>query len=352
MRQVGTVKAISGNRITLTSDAGADLNVIVSDSTRIVRAEPGQKDLSAAAPIAVSAVQAGDRVLIRGKATGQGSVTAGFIVVMKSSDIARKQEQEREDWQKRGIGGLVRTVDPANGTVTISTSALATARTVIVRVAKTSIIRRYAADSVKFDDATVSTLDQIKPGDQLRARGTRSADGAEFAAEEIVSGAFRNVAGTVISTDAAAGTIKVMDLETKKPTVVKITADSQLHKLPPMVAQRIAMRLKGFPGQPPHAPPAPATAEANAAGPNGVHHNGAPDVQQMLNMMPAVSLADLHKEDAVMMVTTVGSANVDPVAVTLLTGVEPILTASPTGNRAAMLLSPWNLSGGGEGDAQ
>ena len=47
-------------------------------------------------------------------------------------------------------------------------------------------------------------LDQITAGDQLRGRGVRSADGTELAADEVVSGTFRNIAGTVISTDAAA----------------------------------------------------------------------------------------------------------------------------------------------------
>ena len=72
-----------------------------------------------------------------------------------------------------------------------------------VHVSKETIIRRYAPDSVKFDDAKPGTLDQIKPGDQLRARGTKNADGNELAAEEIVSGTFRNVAGMVVATDPA-----------------------------------------------------------------------------------------------------------------------------------------------------
>jgi hypothetical protein len=48
-----------------------------------------------------------------------------------------------------------------------------------------------------------------------------------------------------------------------------------------------------------------------------------------------------------MIVATEGSATSSPTAITLLTGVEPILTASPKGGQAAMLLSPWNLSGSG-----
>ena len=66
--------------------------------------------------------------------------------------------------------------------------------------------------------------------------------------------------------------------------------------------------------------------------------------------MPALTLAELQKGDAVMIVATQGSAAAPMVAITLLSGVEPILTAAPTGNRAAMLLTPWNLGGGGEGE--
>src|SRR5271170_1444140 len=50
-KPVGTVKAIAGDTITLTSDSGADVSVLVQDSTRIVRTIPGQKDLSKATPL-------------------------------------------------------------------------------------------------------------------------------------------------------------------------------------------------------------------------------------------------------------------------------------------------------------
>ena len=111
------------------------------------------------------------------------------------------------------------------------------------------MIRRYAPDSMKFDDAKPSTLQEIQPGDQLRARGNRSADGTELAAEEIVTGSFRNVAGIVNSVDASAGTMNVQDLVSKKLVQIKVTPESQLHQLPPEFAQRIAMRLKGGHGR-------------------------------------------------------------------------------------------------------
>jgi len=65
------------------------------------------------------------------------------------------------------------------------------------------------------------------------------------------------------------------------------------------------------------------------------------DFQQMLARMPVIAIGDLQKGDAVMVVATEGSGTVPPTAITLLSGVEPILTAAP--DQAAMSLSPWSL---------
>src|SRR5271155_3834713 len=164
---------------------------------------------------------------------------------MAKTDVAAKQAQDREAWQRHGMGGIVSAVDAANSTITISTTLMGEKKSVVVQVGKTTVLRRYAPDSVKFDDAKVSTFDKVQVGDQLRARGTRSADGSALTADEVVSGTFRNIAGTISALDAAAGTLVVQDLTTKKPVTVKVTADSQVRKLPPAVAQRIAARLKG-----------------------------------------------------------------------------------------------------------
>jgi len=360
VKPVGTVKALSGNTITLTTDAGSAVNIVVQVSTRLLRIAPGQKDLKDATPIQLSEVQVGDRILARGTASDDGkSVAASSVILMKESDVTAKQERDREDWQKRGVGGLVGKVDTVSGTVTLSAPPGSDNKPVAIHISKSTIIRRYSPDSVKFDDARPSTLDEIHPGDQLRARGTRSADSTELAADEVVSGAFRNIAGLVTATDASANTITVMDLATKKPVTLSVTTDSQLRKLPPLAAQRVAQRLRGGAPDSSSHPPAPGAnpadgAKASQVAPGGnaasSRPSGAPDFQQMLKRMPPVALADLQKGDAVMVVTTEGTASTQPTAITLLSGVEPILSASPTGNQAAMLLSPWNLGGGG-GDA-
>ena len=347
-KAVGTIRSISGNSVIIRGVGGGEATILIQDSTRMVRTAPGQKDLKGATPIQLQELQAGDRLLVRGQPAEDGkSIVALSAIVIKGADIAAKQQQEREDWQKRGIGGLVTATDPASGTITVSISGMGGSKTVAVHASKDTIVRRYAPDSVKFDDAKPAALDQIKTGDQLRARGTRSADGGEMTAEEIVAGTFRNIAGTVISADAANNSLSVQDLLTKKAVTVRINGDSQLHSLPPMVAQRIAMHLKGggAEGSQNGAAPSQSASVPAPAGERTGAGNGRADFQQMLSRMPSVTLDELQKGAAVMIVATEGSASGQPTAVTLLTGVELILTAAPDSGKAAMLLSPWNLGG-------
>jgi hypothetical protein len=241
-------------------------------------------------------------------------------------------------------------VDAAAGTITITVSSAGATKSTLIHVSKETIIRRYAPDSVKFDDAKPGTLNQIQPGDQLRARGTKNAEGTEMTADEIVSGKFRNVAGKVVATDAGTNLVTVQDLLSKGQVTLKVSPDSQLRNLPDMVAQRIAMRLKGGAlqgangGGGEHRESPGGEGSSSTA---GRRPGGAPDFQQVLERMPAVTLADLQKGTVIMAVATEGSAATAPTAITLLTGVEPILTASPDSKGAAMMLSPWNLGGGG-----
>jgi len=362
---VGTIKAIRGNSITLTPDSGADVNVEVRATLRILRVAPGEADLRNAATIQFSDLQVGDRILVQGTPGGDAqSLVATRVIAMKKTDVEAKQELDRQDWQRRGIAGLVSAVDSAAGIVTVSAAAPGGTRSIAVRTTKDTAVRRYAPDSVRFDDATPGTLAQIKAGDQLRARGTRNADGSELTAEEIVAGTFRNIAGTINAVDAAANTLTVMDLITKKPVVVKISNQSQVTKLTPEAAQAIAARTRvaaagagaGAPGAGAGAEGAPAEAGrpggagrgAGGAGGNARGGGAQGDLQQVVSRMPPAKLADLQKGEAVMIVSTEGTASGGVTAIMLVGGVEPIL-ASPAG--AQQTLSPWNLGGGDGGDA-
>lgn len=350
---IGTVSAINGNTLTLKADSGAETKITLQDSTHIVKTLPGQKDLKGATVIQLQDVQVGDRALVRGApADGGDTVAAASIIVMKSSDVANRQQQEMQEWQRRGAGGIVKAVDPNSGTIAATSGST---QAITIQTSPTTQFLQYAPDSVKFSDAKKSSIDQIKPGDQLRARGNRSTDGTQVTADAIIFGSFRNIAGTVNSVDPSAGTLTVMDLISKRPAEVKITPDTQMRKIPPEMAQRIAFFLKRTPGgagseQATNAPPS-AQGQGMRTGGGFGGQGGPPDFQQIIRRMPAATISDLQKGDAVMIVTTQATSGQEVTALTLLSGVEPILTAAPTQATAANLLSGWSM-GGGEAESQ
>ena len=336
--------AINGQSLTIKPDNGAPITFTVSDGARILETQPGAKTLAGATPIPLSGIAVGDRILaVLHPSSTASEMTATTLVAMKAAAVAQRQEAEETEW-RHSVGGLVKAADTTTGTITIASGP----RTIIIHTTPQTTFRRYSSDSIKFSDAQPSTLAEIHAGDQLRARGERSADGGEVAADEIVSGTFRNIAGTVVSVDPAGNSVTVTDLATKKPVVIHITAESQMHKLPEQMAQFLAMRLKQpAEGQSQeHSQNAAASpSRAGSQQPGGGSQRGG-DLSQMLQRTPTVQLADLHKGDALMIVATQGTPG-SATVVTLLAGVEPILTASPAASQS-MFSASWNVGGGGD----
>ncbi len=334
-RQAGTVKSATADSLTLTSATGQDYTVSLPADAKILVVAPGAKDLKSATAGTPADVAAGDKVIVTGSATDTGTaLTATRVILMKQSAIAESHAAEDAAWAK-GTGGIVKSVDVAAGKVTVSSGL----KTITVSTTPATIVRHYSGDSVRFADAQVTTLAAVKPGDQLRVRGTKSADGLSVTADEMVAGTFHNYSGLIASIDPTAGTVTLKDLATKKTVTVAVTPSSDVRRLPPMVAMGIAARMKGGAAGTPSAGAAP----AGAQGARGGAGRAGADLSQMISRMPTETLAGLKVGDAVMIVATTGSDASKSTAVTLLAGVDPILTASPSGE---MTLTPWSVGGG------
>jgi len=362
-KRIGTIKTINGAALTLGQASGPDVSVTIQPSARILRLAPGDKDLKNATALQMTDLHVGDMVRVRGSGSADGnSISVLEVIVITQAAVAAVSDQMKQDWQKRGTGGLVDSVDAASGNVTLSIPTLAGKKTILIHTSKETVVHRYAPDSAKPEDAKPSSLTDIHAGDQLRARGNKNADGSEISAEEIYAGVFPQFAATVKSIDANSGILTIQDLSTKKTVQVKVSTDSQLHKIPAQMAQMFAARLKGtMPAGTPGAAGAKPTEGGNnqapspggstwSGGAGGSNRSGGPpDLQRLLSRMPSTTLAEmnLQKGDAVIILATEGSATSPHTAITLLSGVEPILQASPSAQ--AMMLTPWNLGGGALG---
>jgi len=384
-RFLGTVTSVNGTSLTVKTDAGEVHQVDVPATAQLKQVEPGAKDLSAAQTIQFNTIATGDRVLVRlDPSAPAGSSMALQVIAVKQADLAKKQEKEREDWAQHGVGGLVKTVDAGSGTIVITSGAGQAAKTLNIRTDKNTVLKRYAPASVRYDLAKAEPIDAIRAGDQLRARGSKDASGTDVTAEEVVSGTFRNISGTINSIDSASSTVQVKDLTTKRQVAIKISPDSQMRKLPENMARMLASILNGngagFPGRGASGAGGPGGGQAAAAGAPGGGGNGgqgggqggAPgggqggsggngghrvgfvgngggggfDAQMMLSRAPQVKLDDLKKGDAIMVVATDDASGMS--AITLMAGVEPLLEAPA----ASQNLLNWSLSTGAPDAAQ
>jgi len=342
-RALGVVEKVdaAARQITLKTGAG-EIAVAVDAKAKLLRVSPGATDLSSAAPIEFSDINAGDRLRARGRAAqDQKSLLALEIVVISQNDIAGKQAAERADWERRGVTGIVSEVTPDS--VTVNVRGLEGTKPLVITPAPNAAVRRYTPDSIKFADAKASKFSDIRKGDQVRARGNKTADGSQMTAEEIVSGQFKMIAGLVVSVDPQENMVRINNIETKKPMTVRISADSSVKKLPSQLAQGIANRLHGLSG----GTAAPGNAAAVVPGaPGASPEGGRGDLQSMIDRTPAIKIADLTPGDAVIVSSVNGVDNDQVTAIMLLAGVEPILTKP--GSRE-MSLGDWNMVSGNLG---
>ena len=350
---LGTVTAINGDTLRVITDAGQVNTVEVPSTAQLKRITPGQTDLSKAEALDFASIAVGDRVLVNldPNATG-GTPQALRVIAIKQADVAQKQQTETAQWTQ-GVHGLVKSVDAAAGVIQVNVRVGAVTKAVAVNTTSATVLKRYAPGSVRFDQALPAPIASIQPGDQLWARGTKSADGSSIAADGIVSGSFLSIAGTILSTDTTASTLTVKDLATKKAVTIRISGDAQLQRLPDTMAAILATRLKsGSGGGQGAGQGAGGAGQAGSGAGNGggagAPHNfnqaggggGRMDLETVLQRAPSIQLASLQKGEAVMIVATQDASGVS--AVKLLAGVEPLLEAP----QAQDLLSNWSLSSG------
>jgi hypothetical protein len=348
---IGEIKAIdaAAKQLTIKTDAGSMVTVSLSDKTTYKKLAPGEQTLTNATDVAVTDLAEGDRVMARGTVSeDRKSVPASMVIVMTKGDLAKKADAERAEWRRRGILGVITALKPETKEITITHRTMAGNQSVVIPVSDKTEMRRYAPDSIKFGDAKPSNFSELKVGDQLRALGDRTEDPLRFNPEKVVTGSFRTVGGAVTAIDAATGEIKIKELEKKTPLTIVIKQDAVLRRFPAEMGMMGGgfNRGAGGPGgaapagggaTPAGAGAAPASggqaAPGNAqqrpqgggpGGPGG-RPGGGPNINDMLERLPTIAIADVKVGDTIIVSSTQG---VDPTrltAISLVAGADTLL---------------------------
>ncbi|HST52163.1 MAG TPA: hypothetical protein VLJ61_09150 [Pyrinomonadaceae bacterium] len=342
-------------QIFVKTDAGAVVVITVSDATRILKNPPGEKGLDKATPIQLSDIVAGDRVLALGRPSADGKTLVGprVVVVNTKSELTAKQDAERAEWRRRGIVGVVSAVNPEAKEITIQTRTPEGPKPVVIPAGASVKLRRYAPDSIKFADAKPSTFEEVKVGDQLRAKGDRSEDGSRFNADEVVTGTFRTSVGTITAVDAAKNEFTIKQLQGDQPLTVVVRADAVLKQIPANAmmggggfggAGGAATAGGGAQGGRPGGQGGQgqgAGQSGGAQGAGGGMRRGGDFMQQMIDRLPPVTLADLKPGQMVVVSSTVGADPTRVTAIQLVSNIEPLV--------AMMSRRPGGAGGAGAG---
>lgn len=339
---IGEIKTIdpTAKQLTIKTDAGSIVTVSLGDKTTYKKLAPGEQSLANATDLTFADLAEGDRVMARGTVSpDQKSVPAVQIIVMTKGDLAKKQEAERAEWRRRGILGVITALKPDTKEITISNRTMAGTQSVIIPVSDKTEMRRYAPDSIKFGDAKPSSFNELKVGDQLRALGDRTEDPLRFNPQKVVTGSFRTVGGVVKEVNPATGEIKIAELEKKTPLTIVIKQDAVLRRFPAEMGMMGGFgRGQGGPGAPGGNAPAagsgggqpqqaaqPRPQGAGAGGPGGPGGPGGRNINDMLERLPIISIADVKVGDTIIVSSTQG---VDPTrltAISLVAGADTLL---------------------------
>lgn len=340
----GDVAVIDASKIVVTTKDG-EVQANLTEKTQFKRVPAENPSLAAAVAATAGEIAVGDRVVITGILSADKlSLPARTVYLMTRSDIEKKHAAEAAAWKTRGLAGRVTAVNTGAGQFTVEVRGLMGTTTTVITPKQNAVFRRYAPDSVKFDEAKTSSLAEIKTGDMIRALGDKSSDGTSFNAEEVVSGAFQTVAGTVKSVDAAKNEVVITNLQTKKDVTIALGGASVLKRFPAEMAERLAGFQSGG-VRPPSAGGVqpPAAGGQPGAAPGGQGRGGfggrAGGIDDMLDRFPNITAADLKPGDMIAVSSSKNGNNERINAIKLLAGVEPFLRMA-------------QASGGGRGRGQ
>jgi hypothetical protein len=348
-RLIGEVTAVDSAAagLTVRADTGETVSVTTDEKTTVKRLPPGETSLDNVKPGTFADVHVGDRVLAVGVGTS-GGVARQLILTTRAAAAAG---QGRDDGRR--LFGRVVSVDASKKQVVVQTRGRDGVETVNVDASNAARVLRYAPDSSRVADAQPATFADIRAGDQLRATGERTSEGAGFRAEEIIAGSFVRVAGQVVSVDSARNELTLKNEQTGQTFRVAVGQRTTLRRLTPEFVKTMNERAERREARRAErgAQSGDGNGESRGGRREGVAREGAAREGggregrggerrgeggwrggggaggggNMFDSLPAVTLAELKKGDGVLITATPGADASTVTAVSIVAGDAEVL---------------------------
>ena len=351
----GEVVSLSDSKIVLKQTDGSTINLQITADSQFKRVQPENPGLKNAVASSLSEIGEGDKIVASGiMADDKKSLPARSVYLMTKADIVKRASAESEEWQKRGVSGRVISLSSNTQEFTIKPPGIGAAQNIVISQKDGVSYRRYAPDSIKYEESKPSSFADLKVGDQIRALGDKGGDGTTFKAEKVLSGAFKTVGGTITAIDTAKNEITIKELQTNKIITIAVNQNSSLKQFPEQMAAMMAMRMSGMGGgvqppagggapsgnagamRPPQQPGSQTSGGQGEGGRNGMGGGrgmgGGFNVNDMYDRFPNISLADLKVGDSIAASSSSGADAAKLTAIKLISGVEPFFKIAQMSN--------------------
>jgi Cu/Ag efflux protein CusF len=377
---IGTIEKVDAGAKTLAmkTDKGEESSLKFDDRTQFLMLPAGETDSKKATRAKMGDIGAGDRVIARLKQEDQTG-PAVFLYFSKQADLAQRAKKTADEWQTQAIDGTVKSIDPATKQIVMAVRAgLGAARDMTLDASGSVEYQRYNPDTAKYDPSNAG-FSAIQTGDRVKVLGQRNADQTSIKLEAVASGTFRTVPMQIKTIDVASKTLTGIDLGSKKPITIAVRADTMLRKLDDDTALQMARRLnptfqqeggRGARGGRGGGQPAAGDGQAATAGRGGGDAQGGgrgnfagrggqgggfqgvgrggrnADPSKLLESQPTIELGDLKVGEPVVVTGAAVGDGSKLTAMSLVSGVDPILRAAPQ-NGPDPLGGSWNFGDGG-----
>ena len=145
--------------------------------------------------------------------------------VVLRTDLHRAQSEFLVAWQRNSLYGTLASIDVGGRAFVVKPSPSSTGEaTVRVSLPSSVKLRTASPDARRITESTSFAIDELKPGEPVYVRGTRSADGSGMEASVVLKGGFRGILGTLVEVQVLSSTLRLREFGTGETLSIKMTA--------------------------------------------------------------------------------------------------------------------------------
>lgn len=161
----------------------------------------------------------GDLACVHG---GEGNAPLQLSVVRRT-DLHQAQADFLVGWQRNSLYGVLTSIDVSGRAFVVKPLAPSNSdMPVRISVPESARLRAALPDARSIQESASFRLEDVKPGEPVYVRGSRSGNGSDMTASLVLRGGYRGILGTLIEVQTLSSLIRIREFGTDKTLTIKM----------------------------------------------------------------------------------------------------------------------------------